>query len=45
VVLTHLTAKADDDYTSRANAVKKHFSGQVLIESNRLARSGNDISK
>jgi ribonuclease BN (tRNA processing enzyme) len=31
VVLTHLTAKADDDYTSWANAVKKHFSGQVLI--------------
>jgi ribonuclease BN (tRNA processing enzyme) len=31
VVLTHLTAKADDDYTTWANDVKKHFSGQVLI--------------
>jgi ribonuclease BN (tRNA processing enzyme) len=31
VVLTHLTAKPDDDYTSWANEVKKHFSGQVLI--------------
>jgi ribonuclease BN (tRNA processing enzyme) len=31
VVLTHLTAKPDDDYTSWANEVKEHFSGQVLI--------------
>jgi ribonuclease BN (tRNA processing enzyme) len=31
VVLTHLTAKPDDDYASWANDVKKHFSGQVLI--------------
>jgi hypothetical protein len=31
VVLTHLTAKPDDDYTAWANEVKKHFSGQVLI--------------
>jgi ribonuclease BN (tRNA processing enzyme) len=31
VVLTHLTAKADDDYTSWAAEVGKHFPGQVLI--------------
>ena len=31
VLLTHLTAKPDDDYTSWADEVKKHFSGQVLI--------------
>jgi ribonuclease BN (tRNA processing enzyme) len=31
VVLTHLTYKADGDYTPRADEVKKHFSGQVLI--------------
>ncbi len=31
VVLTHLTAKPDDDYTTWANEVRKHFSGQVLI--------------
>jgi ribonuclease BN (tRNA processing enzyme) len=31
VVLTHLTAKPDNDYTSWANEVKKHFAGQVLI--------------
>jgi ribonuclease BN (tRNA processing enzyme) len=31
VVLTHLTPKPDNDYTSWANEVKKHFSGQVLI--------------
>jgi ribonuclease BN (tRNA processing enzyme) len=31
VVLTHLTAKPDDDYKSWADEVKKHFSGQVLI--------------
>jgi ribonuclease BN (tRNA processing enzyme) len=31
VVLTHLTAKPDDDYTSWANEVKKYFSGQVLV--------------
>jgi ribonuclease BN (tRNA processing enzyme) len=31
VVLTHFTPKPDDDYTSYADVVKKHFSGQVLI--------------
>jgi ribonuclease BN (tRNA processing enzyme) len=31
VILTHLTFKPDDDYTSWANDVKKHFSGEVLI--------------
>jgi ribonuclease BN (tRNA processing enzyme) len=31
VVLTHLTWKSDDDYTSWADEVKKHFSGKVLI--------------
>jgi ribonuclease BN (tRNA processing enzyme) len=31
VVLTHLTAKPDDDYTPWANEVKKHFSGEVLV--------------
>src|SRR5580704_13287775 len=31
VVLTHLTAKPDNDYTSWATEVKKHFSGQVLV--------------
>ena len=31
VVLTHLTAKPDDDYTSWADQVKKNFSGQVLV--------------
>jgi ribonuclease BN (tRNA processing enzyme) len=31
VVLTHLTAKPDNDYTAWANEVKKHFSGPVLI--------------
>jgi ribonuclease BN (tRNA processing enzyme) len=31
VVLTHLTAKPDDDYTSWVNDVKKYFSGQVLV--------------
>jgi ribonuclease BN (tRNA processing enzyme) len=31
VVLTHLTAKPDDDYTTWTNEVKKYFSGQVLI--------------
>jgi ribonuclease BN (tRNA processing enzyme) len=31
VVLTHLTAKADDDYTAWINEVKKYFSGQVLV--------------
>ena len=31
VVLTHLTAKPDNDYTGWANEVKKHFSGQVPI--------------
>jgi ribonuclease BN (tRNA processing enzyme) len=31
VVLTHLTAKPDNDYMEWANEVKKHFSGQVLI--------------
>jgi ribonuclease BN (tRNA processing enzyme) len=31
VILTHLTAKSDDDYTSWANDVKRHFSGRVLV--------------
>jgi ribonuclease BN (tRNA processing enzyme) len=31
VVLTHLTWKADDDYTSWVDEVKKHFSGPVLV--------------
>jgi hypothetical protein len=30
-VLTHLTAKPDNDYTAWANELKKHFSGPVLI--------------
>jgi ribonuclease BN (tRNA processing enzyme) len=31
VVLTHLTAKPDNDYTSWATEVNKYFSGQVLV--------------
>jgi ribonuclease BN (tRNA processing enzyme) len=31
VVLTHLTAKPDDDYTAWVSEVKKYFPGQVLI--------------
>ena len=31
VVLSHLTWKADDDYSTWADEVKKHFSGSVLI--------------
>ncbi len=31
VVLTHLTAKADNDYTPWVNEVKKYFRGQVLV--------------
>jgi ribonuclease BN (tRNA processing enzyme) len=31
VVLTHLTAKPDDDYTPWVSEVKKYFPGQVLI--------------
>ena len=31
VVLTHLTWKSDENYTSWAEDVKKHFSGNVLI--------------
>ena len=31
VVLTHLTYRPDHDYTRRADEVRKHFSGQVLI--------------
>jgi ribonuclease BN (tRNA processing enzyme) len=31
VVLTHLTWKADDDYSTWANEVQKHFAGPVLI--------------
>jgi ribonuclease BN (tRNA processing enzyme) len=31
VVLTHLTWKADDDYSAWAEEVKQHFSGPVLI--------------
>jgi ribonuclease BN (tRNA processing enzyme) len=31
VVLSHLTWKADDDYSTWADEVNKHFSGPVLI--------------
>jgi ribonuclease BN (tRNA processing enzyme) len=31
VILTHLTAKPDNDYTSWASDVKKHFAGRVLV--------------
>ena len=31
VVLTHLTYSPDGDYTSRADEVRKHFSGKVLV--------------
>jgi ribonuclease BN (tRNA processing enzyme) len=31
VVLTHLTAKPDDDYTAWADEVRKNFPGQVLV--------------
>lgn len=31
VVLTHLTAKPDNDYSSWVDDVKKYFSGQVLV--------------
>jgi ribonuclease BN (tRNA processing enzyme) len=31
VILSHLTWKADDDYSTWADEVKKHFSGPVLI--------------
>ena len=31
VVLTHLTYRPDGDYTSRAEEVRKNFSGQVLV--------------
>ena len=31
VVLTHLTYKPDGDYAPRADVVRKHFSGQVVI--------------
>ena len=31
VVLTHLTYRPDGDYTSRADEVRKYFSGHVLI--------------
>jgi ribonuclease BN (tRNA processing enzyme) len=31
VVLTHLTWKADDDYSTWADEVQKHFAGPVLI--------------
>ena len=31
VVLSHLTHKADSDYTPWAEEVKKHFSGQVIV--------------
>jgi ribonuclease BN (tRNA processing enzyme) len=31
VVLSHLTHKADGDYTLWAEEVKKHFSGPVLV--------------
>jgi len=35
VLLTHLTFKPDDDYTSWAAEVKKHFSGPVLLAKDR----------
>ena len=31
VVLSHLTWKGDDDYSTWVDEVKKHFSGPVLI--------------
>jgi ribonuclease BN (tRNA processing enzyme) len=31
VILTHLTFKADDDYTAWVADVKKHFTGDVLV--------------
>ena len=31
VILTHLTYRPDGDYTSRADEVRKHFLGQVLV--------------
>ena len=31
VVLTHLTYNPNGDYTSRAEEVRKYFSGQILI--------------
>ena len=31
VILTHLTFKADDDYTAWVADVKEHFSGEVLV--------------
>ena len=31
VILSHLTWKADDDYSTWADEVKKHYSGPVLI--------------
>jgi ribonuclease BN (tRNA processing enzyme) len=31
VILTHLTFKADDDYTAWVADVKKHFSREVLV--------------
>jgi ribonuclease BN (tRNA processing enzyme) len=31
VILTHLTFKADDDYTAWVADLKKHFSGEVLV--------------
>jgi ribonuclease BN (tRNA processing enzyme) len=31
VILSHLTWKADDDYSTWADEVKKHFSGPVFI--------------
>ena len=31
VVLSHLTYRADGDYSARAAEVKRYFSGQVLV--------------
>ena len=31
VVLTHLTYRADGDYTARAAEVRKYFAGEVLV--------------
>jgi ribonuclease BN (tRNA processing enzyme) len=37
VVLSHLTHKADGDYTPWADEVKKHFSGQVIVAKDLMA--------
>jgi ribonuclease BN (tRNA processing enzyme) len=37
VVLSHLTHKADGDYTPWADEVKRHFSGRVLVAKDLMA--------